>query len=384
MSEIVSEELNGKKYNLNWSSFKIEEKKSEIMTDINIPNYKDGIDFVFEHNPDLLHVINENTTRLYRIENRNIPYDESREWIVSKREIIGCFFTDTINTLSNYIRKNQRQAWIELVYLDIPTSKLEDYHVMRNEYTQDMNVENDNRIIPNSVKRNHVDLSSLSQVTGNFLSFKNWQQELNQIISTLPKPKEITKQQAKEFYAEYLTNIFPESKVKDIVYHGTRGDWYKNQDFDLNLAGTSSNNKNNTEGVYFIKYKGAATAFGDKKTIIWALIDIKNPNILPLEEFNQTWRSKDDFLALKKGDWIIAEQEKSPEQYYQEALKRYEEEQNDKEETFRKFARKPTSPEDFHEEQLSTTYVVYKQEQIHILWSEKDIEQFKNRYNTKK
>ncbi|MBP6256270.1 hypothetical protein KA405_00705 [Patescibacteria group bacterium] len=59
------------------------------------------------------------------------------------------------------------------MYLDIPTSKLEDYHVMKNEYAKDMDVENDNRIIPNSVKRNHVDLSSLSQVTGNFLSFKN-------------------------------------------------------------------------------------------------------------------------------------------------------------------------------------------------------------------
>ena len=59
MSEIVSEELNRKKNNLNGSSFNVEEKKSEIMEDINMPNYKEDIDFVFKQNPELIKSIQD-------------------------------------------------------------------------------------------------------------------------------------------------------------------------------------------------------------------------------------------------------------------------------------------------------------------------------------
>ena len=183
--------------------------------------------------------------------------------------------------------------------------------------------------------------------------------------------------EAEKLYAKYLETIFPESKVKDIVWHGTRGDWYKTEQFNTNLGGTSSNNKENTDGIYFIKYKQAASAFGDKKTIFPAIIDIKNPNIIPLTEFNKSWTSKEKYSQMKSGDGIIAEQEKSPEEYYREALDKYNEAQKDEDEMSRSFFRKPDGPEDFHEEQLSTTYVVYDPSQIHILGSKYDIEQFK-------
>lgn len=183
--------------------------------------------------------------------------------------------------------------------------------------------------------------------------------------------------EAEKLYAKYLETIFPESKVKDIVWHGTRGEWYKTEQFNTNLAGTSSNNKENTDGVYFIKYKQAASAFGDKKTIFPAIIDIKNPNIVPLTDFNKSWTSKEKYSQMKNGDGIIAEQEKSPEEYYKEALDKYNEAQKDEDEMARRFSRKPGGPEDFYEEQLSTTYVVYNPLQIHILGSKSDIEKFK-------
>lgn len=320
MNETISGGLNGWK---NGHSFNVKERKSEIIQGLTIPsNYKEGIDLVFEQNPELTDIIinslkSDEKIRLYRIENKNIPYDYSREWIVSKKEIVWCFFTDNVDTLSCYIKKNQLNPGIKLVYVDIAKNQLNEFHVSNNNYAQDMDVEKDNWIIPKQVDRQYVDLSSLPKVTGNIVSLNTAKQELGKIIDNLPIKSwitEITEQQAKQLYAEYLTTIFPESKVQDIVWHGTRGDWYKTQDFDLNLAGTWSGNKENTkDSIYFIKYIKGATTFGDQKTAFWALINIKKPNILPLGEFNKTWNSKEEYTLIKKGDGIIAEQEESPE-----------------------------------------------------------------------
>jgi hypothetical protein len=127
--------------------------------------------------------------RLYRIENVNIPYDESREGIVSKREIIGQFFTDSINTVANYLKKNQKEDGINLVYVDIPKSDLEKYHVSNNEFSKTMDVESDNWIIPQNITRNYVDLSSVTKITGNFLTLNKAKKELTEIINNLPEPK---------------------------------------------------------------------------------------------------------------------------------------------------------------------------------------------------
>jgi hypothetical protein len=134
------------------------------------------------------------TVRLYRIENKNIPYDESREGIVSKKEIVGGFFTDNIETLSNYIRKNQSQEGINLVYVDISKDDLDKYHVSKNEYAKNMDVESDNWIIPSNINRNYIDISSVSKVTGNFMTLSKAKQELKSIIDKLPstQPTELT------------------------------------------------------------------------------------------------------------------------------------------------------------------------------------------------
>lgn len=133
--------------------------------------------------------LNNNLIRLYRIENTNIPYDESIEGIVSKREIIGQFFTDSINTVANYLKKNQKEDGINLVYVDIPKSDLDKYHVSNNEFSKTMDVESDNWIIPQSIARNYVDLSSVTKVTGNFLTLNKAKKELTEIINNLPEPK---------------------------------------------------------------------------------------------------------------------------------------------------------------------------------------------------
>ena len=131
--------------------------------------------------------VNENYNskiRLYRIENPNIPYDKSREGIVSNKDLIGQFFTDNINDVSTYIRKNQKVDGIRLVYVDIPQDDLETYHVSKNPNVP-ADVESNNWLIPNMIKRNYVDLSVLPKITGNINSLNLAKQELGKIISNL-------------------------------------------------------------------------------------------------------------------------------------------------------------------------------------------------------
>jgi hypothetical protein len=177
---------------------------------------------LFKSNPELAHKVyevlglqNNNTVRLYRIENKNIPYDTSREGIVSKKEIVGGFFTDSVNTVANYIRKNQQVDGIKLVYVDIPKSNLDNYHVSKDPYAKDMDVESDNWIIPQNISRNYVDLSSVSTVTGNFMTFKKAKQELQAIIDKLPElvSSDEYKEQAIKLYTEYLQQN-PDGDIK--------------------------------------------------------------------------------------------------------------------------------------------------------------------------
>tara|TARA_R110000868_G_scaffold178856_2_gene418708 strand:+ start:157 stop:600 length:444 start_codon:yes stop_codon:yes gene_type:complete len=122
--------------------------------------------------------------RLYRIENPNIPYDESREGIVSNKNLIGQFFTDNINDVSTYIRKNQKVDGIRLVYVDILQDDLETYHVSKNPKAPS-DVESNNWLIPNTIKKNYVDLGDLPKVTGNLNSLNLAKQELEKIIKKL-------------------------------------------------------------------------------------------------------------------------------------------------------------------------------------------------------
>lgn len=89
------------------------------------------------------------------------------------------------------------------------------------------------------------------------------------------------KQQAQQLYSQYLDSIFPGSKVKDIVYHGTKGD--KFDKFKSSETGTFG------KGVYFGDYKTALQNTDllddftleprkgfDKDKIIPALINTQN------------------------------------------------------------------------------------------------------------
>lgn len=222
-------------------------KFAELQERLSNKAFLEGAKNVFESSEELQNEVykalgfgnQKDTVRLYRIENKNIPYDESREGIVSKKEIIGGFFTDNVDTVANYIRKNQFQEGINLVYVDISKSDLDKYHVSKNEYAKNMDVESDNWIVPSNINKNYIDLSGVSKVTGNFMALSKARQELKDIVNNLPT-SEITpqqKQQALDIYTDYIARV-----SLGIIKNPTSGEYnYTSKVKDINI-----NNQQNT------------------------------------------------------------------------------------------------------------------------------------------
>jgi hypothetical protein len=101
---------------------------------------------------------------------------------------------------------------------------------------------------------------------------------------------------SQENYSEYIKTIFPESKVKDIVYHGTNKK-FDEERFDKSKLGTSTNNITNRLGFYFVPdrkvsnifIKGRKYSMKDNKLKVMhpegantysAILNIKNPEII--------------------------------------------------------------------------------------------------------
>ena len=74
------------------------------------------------------------------------------------------------------------------------------------------------------------------------------QERISQIQDVFNENPELSKIGTVEQYASYLDTIFPDSQVKDIVYHGTNEKFDK---FDKNKLGTKTVNETNKLGFYF-------------------------------------------------------------------------------------------------------------------------------------
>ncbi len=84
----------------------------------------------------------------------------------------------------------------------------------------------------------------------------------------------------KEQYCEYLDTIFPESKVKDIVYHGTINNF---DEFNLDYFNSNSGSRDRKDpAFYFTSKKIVAKDFLFNKNgkILSLLLNIKNPEII--------------------------------------------------------------------------------------------------------
>lgn len=89
---------------------------------------------------------------LYRYENKNVPYDESREGVVSKKILVGAWFCDSIEDLKTYfIQRVQGVAGGSFVTIRVKRAELARYDATSHPETQDMDVEAGNYVIPAEV-----------------------------------------------------------------------------------------------------------------------------------------------------------------------------------------------------------------------------------------
>lgn len=207
------------------------------------------------------------------------------------------------------------------------------------------------------------------------------------------------KQQAVQVYSQYLDTIFPDSKVRDIVYHGT--DVENLQQFDLKYFGQKDAGDRGY-GIYLSRDKNIAQGYGEY--LYSALVNIQNPYNVRFKDndpsylWNRIERNtyKQDIEKLEKdrNKWIdkvnnndtgYAFFEQLPKNVNKESpLKfvndRINKQISDKQERFDELVIINNSDGVINEDYE----IVTKPEQIHILGSKQDIEGFKKFVNRPK
>lgn len=126
----------------------------------------------------------EAITPLYRIENPNIV--ARPDGVTSHEELIGQWFTPNISTAMGYLRKSTQTFGKDSVPVDgarlvvasVPTTELDAQHVSNHHIAANMDVENDNYVIPRDgtfpiteVPLDKV-VSDLAGNLGNFLKLR--------------------------------------------------------------------------------------------------------------------------------------------------------------------------------------------------------------------
>ena len=167
------------------------------------------------------------------------------------------------------------------------------------------------------------------------LESQNEKEGVSEVFENTP---ELAKISTQEQYSQYLDTIFPDSKVKDIVHHGS------NQKFDEFKKNQKGRNLSGGRAFYFTTDIEKSENYSknedseDINNIYHVLLDVKSPNS-ELVESGQIMTEEEIKSRKRQGyDGLLLEDEDS----------------------------------DYIEE-----YVVFEPEQIHILGSKQDIEGFK-------
>jgi hypothetical protein len=159
------------------------------------------------------------------------------------------------------------------------------------------------------------------------------------------------KQQAQQLYSQYLDSVFPDSKVKDIVYHGTPDGRFDS--FDINQAG--KNTKQSTQGIYFTDSKKTADFYAEGS------IDFSQ--FESLEEYNAVKTAKVFSAILNAKNLKLVDNPQAQDRQGDAVLR-----------TIDKLADNGIVGDiDFAHQ-----YIVFEPEQIYILSSKADIQGFKD------
>jgi len=327
-----------------------EQPKNEIIKTPEI-KIKEGVDFVFEQNPELVNTayealgfvdfsISEKSgyITLYRAEGETI---DREELLPFQKGNAGTWFSPDQKELLRYVSMmKDRKAY----KIDIPKSL---YDSLNNIAKSNIEMSKGEVQLPIELADKKEILTSDNENVINKNNFKSW------IISNRIKCGEITenqRQEAEEVYSKYLENIFPNSKVKDIVYHGTgtKFDSFKKpKDVD----------SGRDNGIYFtssIEEKGAKwyaenSGNNNEAYIMSTLINIKN--LFKESSMSRVTDIPDGRLEDYK--------EKGIDGIFGELVSK-------------------------DGNKILDEYVVFEPEQIHILGSKDDISKFKEFVSSKK
>lgn len=162
------------------------------------------------------------------------------------------------------------------------------------------------------VDSNSISGSNLLQIDNlqNFKSDLNTNTEIKEGVDELfNENPELASIGSKEQYSEYLNTIFPDSKVKDIVYHGykLKKDNYGRDDLNIEKFDKSKAPK----GFYFTTDKTYANTFTERYTnvkesgLIQAIVNLKNPkqqkDLFKTDPAIATNENKDGFVGNDMG-----------------------------------------------------------------------------------
>lgn len=194
--------------------------------------------------------------------------------------------------------------------------------------------------------------------------------ELDSIFKEHP---ELAQFGTKEQYSEYIDTIFPDSKIKDIVYHGSEHTFseFRNPshpEFQKNKRiGTGTKEY----GIYFTKYKHFAKYAGKNTNLYSVVVNAQNPYVFEgtnsLAFTNFIRRTFGNYLSKKIFGYTA-----NPLQIQHISITK---EQHD-----RLTEHSHDSINMGDKEEL----IVFEPEQIHILGTESDIEKFKEFIDKKK
>ncbi len=178
----------------------------------------------------------------------------------------------------------------------------------------------------------------------------------------------------KEQYSEYLDTIFPDSKIKDILYHGSRSEF---EEFNLERSGLSG--RNYGKGVYTTPDKSWAQKYAQEKHLLLMILNIKNPFI--------TDQRYEDYYGVGQG---IPDNEKFTKYINNDAILNYDGLDRELLKKVNQYFIEYVGEKDKNGFPISYTegeiyqfmprlkeVVVPNTEQVHILGSKKDTENYK-------
>lgn len=190
------------------------------------------------------------------------------------------------------------------------------------------------------------------------------------------------KQQAQQLYSQYLDTKFPDSKVKDIVYHYTdakKFDKFVKDYIGSSVERTRVNAADSELGIFFGK-KGLEGVVNKEKlgtTEIPALINIKNPNNDIYDKADEYLYSSERFIDEQEPDYDIELEEDENGNIKNVYKEKDKLKGKDLERAWYNSYKKDLIAQGKDGVVLDNIKIVFEPEQIHILGSKQDIEGFK-------